>query len=88
MITIHLHRTHRRHTGGQETVQVEGATVGECLESLVGSYPAMRDALFEGARLKNTIEIYLNLESTYPDELLRPTKDGDEIHVTVLLAGG
>jgi molybdopterin converting factor small subunit len=88
VITIHLHRTHRQHTDGLETVQVEGATVGECLESLIHTYPAMRDALFEGTKLRNTIEIYLNLESTYPEELRKATKDGDEIHVTVLLAGG
>ncbi|RTZ97237.1 MAG: ThiS family protein, partial [Deltaproteobacteria bacterium] len=34
------------------------------------------------------IEIYLNMESAYPDELGRPVKDGDEIHLTLLLAGG
>jgi hypothetical protein len=30
----------------------------------------------------------MNLQSAYPNELAKPVKDGDEIHVTLLLAGG
>lgn len=87
-IKVNLHRTHRQLTGDLETVEVEGSTIGECLERLVEQHPAMQAALFEKGKLRNTIEIYLNMESTYPDELARPTRDGDEIHVTVMLAGG
>ncbi len=88
-IKVNLHSAHRQHTGGREIVEVEGSTVGECLESLVGAHPGMREALFDdGGRLRNSIEIYLNLESTYPEELQKPTRDGDEIHIAVMLAGG
>lgn len=88
-IQVNLHRTHRALADGREAVQVEGATVGECLRQLVQRYPGLRDELFEGPdRLKKNVEIWLNLESAYPDELSRPTADGDQIHVTVLLAGG
>lgn len=87
--TIHLHRTHRQHTEGRDAVRVEGATIGACLAQLVRTYPAMQPELFDRkGGLKNTIEIYLNMESAYPDELLRPVQDGDDIHITILLAGG
>jgi molybdopterin converting factor small subunit len=88
-VRIHLHRTHRRHAGGRESVEVDGATVGKCLEDLVRRHPAMGEALFDaGGGLRSNVEIYLNMRSTYPGELERPTADGDEIHVTVMLAGG
>jgi molybdopterin converting factor small subunit len=88
-VLIHLHSWHRTFTGGSGTVEVEGATVGQCLESLLGRYPDLRGELMDkDGKLKNTIEIYLNLKSAYPGELLRPTADGDEIHITVALAGG
>jgi len=88
-IEISIHKTHRRFTGGAERVSVEGATVGQCLENLVRRYPEMHDVLFDGSnRLKNTIEIYLNMESAYPDELKKPVKNGDKVHIALMLAGG
>ena len=49
----------------------------------------MKKALFDKkGKLKNIINIYLNQESTYPEELAKAVKDGDEIHITVILAGG
>jgi len=38
--------------------------------------------------LANNIEVYVNLKSAYPNELAIPVKDGDEIHLTVMLTGG
>jgi len=88
-IQVNLHKTHRQHTGGLETVDVEGRTVGECLRDLVNRYPGMGAVLFHsGGKLHHLIEIYLNMESAYPDELKKPVQDGDEIHITVMLAGG
>ena len=88
-IKLHLHKTHREFTDGRDVVAVEGATVGACIEYLLKQYPGLRDKLFDKKGvLRNFIEIYLNSESAYPDELKRPTKDGDEIHIVILLAGG
>ena len=63
--------------------------VGECLRNLVDLYPELMPQLFDGkGRLQKTVEIYLNMASAYPDELARPTTDGDRIHITLMLAGG
>ena len=88
-IRVYLHKTHRQYVDDLESVEVTGRTVGECLQNLVRSYPQMAAALFDGSeKLHRTIEVYLNMQSTYPEELAKPTKSGDVIHITLLLAGG
>lgn len=88
-IQIAVHKTHRQFTEGAEQVSVKGKTVGECFDALTARYPKMQSVLFdEKGRLKNTIEIYVNMESAYPDELKKPVKNGDVIHIALMLAGG
>ena len=88
-VNIHIHKTHRQHTNGLKMVETRGNTIGECITHLIDQYAGIRPALFEDSgKIKRTIEIYLNMESAYPDELAKPVKDGDEIHLTLLLAGG
>lgn len=88
-VKINIHKTHRQLTDGLDVVNVEGATVGECLRELVKRFPDMEKKLFDGkGKLQNVIEVYVNMESAYPDELAKTVKDGDEIHITLMLAGG
>lgn len=88
-VVVHIHKTHRQHTNGLSKIEVEGNTVAQCLDHLVKQYPVLKEALFEKRdKLRNNIEIYVNLESAYPNELAKAVKDGDEIHLTVMLAGG
>jgi molybdopterin converting factor small subunit len=88
-VKIHIHTTHRQFTNGLEVVEAEGRTVGECLTQLVQQFPGMEKALFaKKDKLLNNVEIYLNHASAYPNELLKPVKDGDEIHLVVMLTGG
>ncbi len=88
-IRVHLHPAHRHLVGGLDALEVEGKIIGECISQLIAQHPGMEKALFDKkGKLKNIIEIYLNQESTYPEELAKAVKDGDDIHITVLLAGG
>lgn len=88
-IHINIHRTHRQFTQGRDRIEVQGDSVGECLDALVDQYPGIADVLFyTSGGLRNHVEIYLNADSAYPDELKRRVSDGDEISITVLLAGG
>lgn len=88
-VKIHIHTTHRQFTNGQDIVSVEGKTVGECLNNLIKQFPKMEKAIFaKKDKLLNNIEVYLNHSSAYPDELSKPVKDGDEIHLVTMLAGG
>jgi molybdopterin converting factor small subunit len=88
-VKVHIHTTHRQFTNGLEVVEVEGRTVSECLTQLVQQFPGMEKALFaKKDKLLNNVEIYLNHASAYPNELIKPVKDGDEIHLVVMLTGG
>ena len=76
-------------TNGQEVVTVEGNTVGECLSHLIKQFPAMEKALFaKKDKLRNIVEVFVNHATAYPNELLKPVKDGDDINLLVMLAGG
>ena len=88
-VKIHIHATHRQFTNGLEMVAVEGNTVGECLNQLIKQFPGMEKALFaKKDKLLNIVEVYINHGSAYPNELVKPVKDGDEIHLIIMLAGG
>ena len=88
-IKVHIHTTHRQFTNGLEVVEVEGNIVGECLNQLIKQFPGMEKALFaKKDKLLNIVEVYVNHVSAYPNELVKPVKDGDEIHLVVMLTGG
>ncbi len=89
LVKVHIHPTHRQFANGLEVANVEGSTVGECLNHLVKQYPGMEKALFDKKeKLLNIIDVYLNHASTHPNELIKPMEDGDEIHLVVMLTGG
>ncbi len=88
-VRVNVHKTHRMHTDGLEVVEVEGGTVGDCLGHLVQQYPGMKEGLFDKkGKLLNVVEVYVNSESAYPEELAKRVRDGDEIHLILMLAGG
>jgi len=88
-IKINIHKTHRQFTNGLDIVEVDGNTVGACLDNLVRQFPDMGKVLFnKKGKLVNVIEIYVNLKSAYPDELAKQVRDGDNIHITLMIAGG
>jgi molybdopterin converting factor small subunit len=76
-------------TGDRATVEVEGDRVGECLADLVGQFPGIEAKLFDQrGKLLNYVEIYVNLESSYPEELDKPVEEGDVLSITLMIAGG
>ncbi len=88
-IKINIHKTHRQFTNGLDIVEVDGNTVGACLDNLVRQFPDMGKVLLnKKGKLLNVIEIYVNLKSAYPNELAKQVKDGDNIHITLMIAGG
>jgi len=88
-VKVHIHVTHRQYTNGLEVVTVEGNTVGECLNHLIKQFPRMEKALFaKKDKLLNVVEVFINHETAYPNELAKLVKDGDEIHLVIMLAGG
>jgi len=86
-INIHPYLFHL--TNDQDAVEVNGSTVGQCLEQLVAKFPGLGEWLFgKNGKLNNLFEIYVNMESTYPEELAKRVKDGDEIQIIIVISGG
>jgi molybdopterin converting factor small subunit len=88
-VTINLNQTLSSFANNQAVVEVNGRTVGECLGELVKQFPKIKPLLLgKNSKLHSYVEIFLNQESTYPEELTKRVKDGDELHITLIIAGG
>lgn len=88
-VKVRVHPFHVHLVDGQEVVEVQGRTVGECLTALVARYPALKSELFDKhGNLRNYLEVYLNNQSTYPEELKHPVSDGDELSIIMIAQGG
>ena len=69
-------------TNEMEVAEVRGTTVGECLEHLVKQFPGIEKLLFaENDKLHGYVALYVNRDDSYPEELAKPVKDGDEISI-------
>ncbi|MFC1955242.1 MoaD/ThiS family protein [Chloroflexota bacterium] len=78
-----------QYTGDKQAAIVEGNTVGQCLDHLIKQFPGIEEALFDkDGELKYWLNIYVNRESSYPEELVKPVKDGDEIQIIPVIVGG
>ncbi len=80
--TIWLSTNLSRIAKGTEGFEVDGETVGECLEDLISFVPAMKNALFYGSRLDPKVEVLVNKKRVDETERLTKTvNDGDEIRI-------
>lgn len=87
-IAVHIPHILKDKAGNQEIITVTGSNVGQCLNALVKKFPGLHDDIFKNGKLQNHIEIYVNMQSTYPEELTMPVQQGDSIHITLMLSGG
>ena len=76
-------------TGNVKVLNVEGKTIGECLEELLKEFPQLRESLFaEDGKLLNLLNIFVNGESAYPEELTKQVNSGDKLDIMYTLVGG
>ena len=88
-VKIHIRPGMEQLAHGQSVVEVRGKTVGECLNHLVKLFPEMKSGLFaENGEILDYVDIFVNGKSSYPEELAKPVKDGDELHILRVLGGG
>jgi len=80
----------RQHAGGQRSVRVEGATIGEILASLQDEYPGMAGQLVTAdGELHKFVNVYLNDDDVrYIDKLDTKVYEGDTISILPAVAGG
>ena len=88
-VKMRIHPVLREFTAGQETVEVTGTTVGDCIDSLEIQFPGIKQRLCdEQGQLFSFYDIYVNSASSYPEELAKPVNDGDELTILAIAGGG
>lgn len=89
-VTVKLPTQLRASAGGEGTIEVEGATVGEALEALYGAHPELRERLSdEDGTLRRFINVYVAGDDIRFGELLdTPVFDGQEVQILPAVAGG
>ena len=80
----------RQYADKNDTVELNGATVGEVLSSLTGQYAELKRHLYnDEGKLRSFVNIYVNDEDIrYLDKEATPVKDGDTLSIVPSIAGG
>jgi adenylyltransferase/sulfurtransferase len=80
----------RQYAGKQDSVDLQGGTVGEVLLSLTSQYQDLRRQLYnDEGRLRSFVNVYLNDEDIrYLSKEATPVKEGDTISIVPSIAGG
>jgi molybdopterin converting factor small subunit len=81
----------RTYTGGEPTVSVPGATVGDALQQLIGAYPELRQHLYTGdGKLRSFVNLYLNDDDIryLEQKEATPAQEDDELTIIPSIAGG
>ncbi len=80
----------RNLTGGADTVQTEGATIGALLDNLDAAYPGIKARICdESGAVRRFVNIYVNGEDIrFLEEKETAIKETDEISIVPAIAGG
>jgi molybdopterin synthase sulfur carrier subunit len=80
----------RTFTNGSDTIEADGASVGDVLNNLKNTAAGIETRLFKGPNLLNRfVNVYLNDEDIrHLKNLETPVKAGDEISIVPAIAGG
>ena len=80
----------RKFTSGQETVAVEGSTVGEALANLKEAHPELGAKIFsDDGEVRRFVNIFANDEDIrFQEKLDTSLSDGDQVSIVPAIAGG
>src|ERR1035438_3412518 len=80
----------RQFAGKQDSVVLEGATVGEVLQALTTQYGELRRHLYnDEGKLRSFVNVYVNDDDIrYLDKEATALKDGDTVSIVPSIAGG
>jgi len=89
-IKVNIHSSYLQHLANdQDIVEVNGRTVGECLDHLITLSPGIENKIFDKpGKVHDYFGIFVNGVALFPEGLAKPVEDGDEIHLVLALGGG
>ena len=88
--TIRIPTPLRKLTGDRETIEADGATVGELLTTLETSFPGLRERIRdETGSVRRFVNIYVNDEDIrFLQDQATAVQAGDEVRIVPAIAGG
>jgi len=80
----------RKFTGGEDVVSVEGGSVREALDNLVGNYPELKAQIMDDqGEVRRFVNLFLNDQDVrFQGGPEAEIKDGDELSIIPAIAGG
>ncbi len=80
----------RKHTDGQEVVEVDGSTAGEVLHNLAEAHPDLREKIFtDDGDVRRFVNVFANdRDIRFQDELETEVDEGDQVSIVPAIAGG
>lgn len=89
-VTVRIPTTMRPIAGGQSSVKVDGATLGEVLTNLNDAFPGFDDRLFdETGGLRKFVNVFVADDDVrYLDGLNTSVPDGETVSIIPAVAGG
>src|ERR1700693_1512424 len=80
----------RQYADKKDSVEVNGATVGEALTKLTGEYADLRRQLYtDEGKLRSFVNVYVNDDDIrYLQKDATPLKDSDTVSIVPSIAGG
>jgi molybdopterin synthase sulfur carrier subunit len=89
-VTVRIPTTLRPLSGGNSTVSVEGATLGEVLANLEAAHPGFKDRLFDdNGGLRRFVNLFVADDDVrYLQGLETPVPTGETVSIIPAVAGG
>lgn len=88
-ITVKIPTQLRAATGGESTVEVTGATVGEALDAVFDAHSELRERITQDGDLRRFVNVYVSGEDIrFQQGLETSIDDGAEVTILPAVAGG
>ncbi len=89
MPQVEVPSRYRVPTKGESCIEVEGRTVGECIDAVEGRYPGVRELILDRkGEVQRFVRLFLNGEQLARDALDTAVSRDDRIAIVVAPAGG
>jgi sulfur-carrier protein len=88
-VTVNIPTQLRIVTDGEETIEVDGATVGEVLDAVFARHEGLEARITDNGDLRRFVNVYVGGDDIrFRDGLGTEVSDGDEVQILPAVAGG